>query len=259
MVEQSGHGNTLFLTPREGMEPISDEFPVGPVLTYFAGRIDDLQQFVEIFVGDSQFLHFFNRVRIDDLVSKTSQHEVRLLRNEQNIAFQELWPARSTDGKRGKLTKPLKRDILFVPQKPYLVLGSLRDQIIYPHSVEEMKKLGVTDEDLDKLLKIVDPAGKIRENWPNWEFVTDWFHAFSGGQKQRIAMARLFYHRPKFAILDECTSAVSDEVEDKIYESCKALGITLLTVSHREYLKKHHEAVLRIEGRKGEWVWIPLK
>lgn len=49
-------------------------------------------------------------------------------------------------------------------------------------------------------------------------------------------MARLFYHKPRFAILDECTSAVSEEVEGKIYETCAALGITLFTVSHRRYL-----------------------
>jgi ABC-type methionine transport system ATPase subunit len=78
--------------------------------------------------------------------------------------------------------------------------------------------------------------------------VKDWFHAFSGGQKQRCAMARLFYHRPKYAILDECTSAVSDEVEGTIYASCRLLGITIFTVSHRPSLAKYHNTVLRFEG-----------
>lgn len=66
-------------------------------------------------------------------------------------------------------------------------------------------------------------------------------------------MARLFYHRPRYAILDECTSAVSDEVEDTIYMSCRKLGITIFTVSHRPNLARHHEIVLRFEGRNGAW------
>jgi ATP-binding cassette subfamily D (ALD) protein 3 len=65
-------------------------------------------------------------------------------------------------------------------------------------------------------------------------------------------MARLFYHRPSFAILDECTSAVSDEVEDTIYATCRRLGITIFTVSHRPTLARHHDLVLRFEGH-GNW------
>lgn len=61
-------------------------------------------------------------------------------------------------------------------------------------------------------------------------------------------MARLFYHRPKFAILDECTSAVSDEVEGTIYQTCRLLGITIFTVSHRPQLAKYHDKVLKFEG-----------
>jgi ABC-type uncharacterized transport system fused permease/ATPase subunit len=156
------------------------------------------------------------------------------------------------------VTKPPKEDILFVPQKPYLVLGTLRDQIIYPHSYQEMYDNGVTDEDLKQLISIVDPSGSILSNW-RFDDEKDWSHTFSGGQKQRIAMARLFYHRPLYAILDECTSAVSDEVEDKIYVTSADLGITLFTVSHRPYLRRYHNFILHFEGRNGAWSWTPVE
>src|SRR6185437_4613727 len=72
----------------------------------------------------------------------------------------ELWPPYD-----GTVVKPPKDDLVFVPQKPYLVLGSLREQIIYPHSPAEMARLGVTDADLTALLTIVDPAGSILREW----------------------------------------------------------------------------------------------
>jgi hypothetical protein len=102
---------------------------------------------------------------------------------------------------------------------------------------------------------IVDPAENIINSW-DWDTKKDWFHAFSGGQKQRVAMARLFYHCPRFAILDECTSAVSDEIEDKIYETCSQIGITIFTVSHRPSLARHHHVVLKFTGNGG-WQTAP--
>jgi ABC-type uncharacterized transport system fused permease/ATPase subunit len=59
--------------------------------------------------------------------------------------------------------------------------------------------------------------------------------------------------------LDECTSAVSDEVEDKLYQTCSTLGITLFTVSHRKSLRRHHDYVIAFEGGiSGEWSYSKI-
>ena len=76
----------------------------------------------------------------------------------------------------------------------------------------------------------------------------DWVEVLSGGEKQRLSMARLYYQRPIIAFLDECTSAVSEEIEDLLYTGCAELDITLVTVSHRESSRKHHDVELRLLG-----------
>src|SRR5690606_3956532 len=111
------------------------------------------------------------------------------------------------------------------PQNPYLVLGTLRDQVIYPHTHEDMKILNVKDEDLDKLMQIVDPTKTILSRW-KWDDITDWYDILNPSQKQKIAIARVFYHRPLYSMLDQSTSALSDETVKKIYQAFKILGIT---------------------------------
>lgn len=157
----------------------------------------------------------------------------------------ELWPLFG-----GVLTKPTPENLFYVPQRPYLCLGSLRDQIIYPHTLEDMHAAGRSDDDLKVFLEDVQLAYLVtREGQQGLDTVSDWSDVLSGGEKQRVAMARLFYHKPQFAILDECTSAVSVDVEGFMYERCREIGITLFTVSHRKSLWKHHEYVLQFDGR----------
>eukprot|EP01104_Vermistella_antarctica_P021133 TRINITY_DN9359_c0_g1_i1.p1 TRINITY_DN9359_c0_g1~~TRINITY_DN9359_c0_g1_i1.p1 ORF type:complete len:672 (+),score=134.31 TRINITY_DN9359_c0_g1_i1:36-2051(+) len=155
----------------------------------------------------------------------------------------ELWPLFG-----GKLTKPAPSKLFYVPQRPYMTLGTFRDQIIYPHSQEDMARAGITDKDLEKYLEWVHLSYLVdREG--GWNSVQDWMDVLSGGEKQRVAMSRLFYHKPQFAILDECTSAVSVDVEGAMYNRSRELNITLFTVSHRKSLWKYHEHVLQFDGR----------
>ena len=112
------------------------------------------------------------------------------------------------------------------------------------------EKKGWSDDKLKGLLGKVKLAYLV-ERQDGFDAVQDWFDVLSGGEKQRVAMARVFYHKPKFAILDECTSAVSVDVESFMYEHCKEIGITLITISHRPSLWKHHEKKLDMDGRGG--------
>uniref|UniRef100_A0A8B9JQW3 ATP-binding cassette sub-family D member 3 n=1 Tax=Astyanax mexicanus TaxID=7994 RepID=A0A8B9JQW3_ASTMX len=163
----------------------------------------------------------------------------------------ELWPLFG-----GSLTKPERGKLFYVPQRPYMTLGSLRDQVIYPDTYEDQKKKGISDQVLKEYLDNVQ-LGHILDREGSWDAVQDWMDVLSGGEKQRMAMARLFYHKPQFAILDECTSAVSVDVEDYIYSHCRKVGITLFTVSHRKSLWKHHEYYLHMDGR-GNYDFKPI-
>lgn len=73
------------------------------------------------------------------------------------------------------------------------------------------------------------------------------------GEQQRIGMARLFFHKPIFGVLDECTNATSVDVEEALYQYAQKLGITLITITQRAALLKYHHAELNLLDGEGSW------
>lgn len=148
-----------------------------------------------------------------------------------------LWPVYR--GLVSRLRKIGTDGIMFLPQRPYLSIGTLRDQVIYPHTEIDMRESGRNDHDLGKVL---DEArlGYLPDREGGWDTRKEWKDVLSGGEKQRMAIARLMYHEPRYAFIDEGTSAVSSDVEGLLYEQAKDKGITLVTLSTRASLKKYH-------------------
>ncbi|OXU18052.1 hypothetical protein TSAR_015017 [Trichomalopsis sarcophagae] len=169
-----------------------------------------------------------------------------------------LWPIYG-----GILTRPGEKyskksgrpSLFYIPQKPYMTVGCLRDQITYP---AEVTKDECSDAKLLELLDLVDLRGLVEREPNGLDALGDWDSTLSGGEKQRLAMTRLFYHAPQYALLDECSSAVSLEAEGAMYETAKKKGITLLTITHRvSSLSKYHRLILRFDG-EGGWSFGPL-
>ncbi|XP_014787531.1 lysosomal cobalamin transporter ABCD4 isoform X2 [Octopus bimaculoides] len=148
--------------------------------------------------------------------------------------------------------------IMFLPQKPYLTNGSLLQQIIYPEYEKTFIHDSITTErifnylDRVQLNDLVSCVGRLdaKVEW-------NWYNELSPGQQQRLCFVRLFYHKPKFAVLDESTNQISPESEEIMYSMCKELGITVLSVGHRQSLTKYHQMLLHIEG-DGNWTMKPI-
>ncbi|RVE44929.1 hypothetical protein evm_010428 [Chilo suppressalis] len=145
------------------------------------------------------------------------------------------------------------RPIMFyIPQRPYMSEGTLLEQITYPWVCRGPE----AEARARRVLRAVRlEACAARHGGLHAQ--TDWRATLSGGEKQRLAMARMFFHRPVYALLDECTSAVSMETEVVMYSEAVREGITLLSITHRPSVWKYHTHVLEFDGA-GNWAYRPL-
>ncbi|WP_088894099.1 ABC transporter ATP-binding protein/permease [Leptolyngbya ohadii] len=149
---------------------------------------------------------------------------------------------------KGTIVRPEPEEMLFLPQRPYMVLGTLRDQLLYPNTDRS-----VTDEQLKQVLEQVNLA-EIDDRFDGFDTEQDWADVLSLGEQQRLSFARLLLNKPKYAILDEATSALDLDNEEKLYQHLKALqgnsgdepGTTFLSVGHRATLANYHQSVLRL-------------
>jgi putative ATP-binding cassette transporter len=152
---------------------------------------------------------------------------------------------------RGVVKRPSLSDIFFLPQKPYMLLGSLRDQLRYPRL-----DLEISEEDLRRVLREVR-LDDLPERVGGFDVELDWADVLSLGEQQRLAFARLLINRPRFAVLDEATSALDMDNEANLYRKLKELGIHYISVGHRSSILKYHNCVLELKGQD-KWQLVPV-
>lgn len=149
----------------------------------------------------------------------------------------------------GIIQGPSQREMFFLPQKPYMPLGTIRDQLLFPVSGSSFKHL--SDENLLKFLEDVSLAD-LPGRTGGFGVCSDWADVLSTGEQQRLAFARLFLHEPTMAFLDEATSALDLENESRLYSLLKRKIETYISVGHRLSLVKFHTHILEF-GENFDW------
>lgn len=138
----------------------------------------------------------------------------------------------------GKINLPRTEELMFIPQKPYLPLGTLKEALLYPGN----KRL--SDNELVYLMDICQ-IGYLKDKL---ELTADWSHVLSVGEQQRLAFVRAHIQQPKWLFLDEATSALDEETEAEMYSLLeeRLINTTVVSIGHRSTLNKFHELALRL-------------
>lgn len=141
---------------------------------------------------------------------------------------------------KGHISMSAPSEMMFIPQKPYIPMGTSAEAASYP--------LETADKELLFPLLMECGLSHLMEK-PDTE--ADWSHILSLGEQQKLAFVRVFLRKPKWVFLDEATSAMDEETEEKMYRLLTALpGTTVISIGHRSTLDKWHDRVLRITNGK---------
>ena len=151
----------------------------------------------------------------------------------------------------GAIYRPKLNEILFLPQKPYMVLGSLRQQLLYPQT-----NLDISDVEIQQVLERVN-LPELGERFGGLDAVENWSQVLSVGEQQRVAFARLLLTQPKYVILDEATSALDVPSEELLYQQLQGTSTTFISVGHRPTLKNYHQQLLEITANES-WQLKPI-
>jgi vitamin B12/bleomycin/antimicrobial peptide transport system ATP-binding/permease protein len=147
----------------------------------------------------------------------------------------------------GSIGRPALRDLMFLPQRPYLMPGTLREQLMYPQPDSH-----TNDDDLRAILEQVNLTEVLDRVDGNFEARVDWANVLSLGEQQRLSFARLLLKHPRLAFLDEATSALDEPNERRLYETLRDSSIAYISVGHRSSLKKFHDRLMTLK-RDGTW------
>ncbi|MGF1535987.1 MAG: ABC transporter ATP-binding protein/permease [Elainellaceae cyanobacterium] len=140
----------------------------------------------------------------------------------------------------GLIIHPPLDQVLFLPQRPYMVPGTLRDQICYPQTQYDL-----SDEHLSEILAQVN-LPELAQRFDGLDAEQAWSEVLSQGEQQRLSFARILANQPKYAILDEATSALDQDNEARLYKDLRASGVTFLSVGHNASLTQHHDKILSL-------------
>ena len=193
-----------------------------------------------------------NRTLIRDLSVEVDRHQRLLVVGPSGCGktsflrmVSGLWPPAA-----GRVERPKEGDLLFIPQKPYMLLGSLREQLCYPLQPDRF-----SDEQLRHVLEQVR-LPELVGRYPDLDIIQDWPRLLSLGEQQRLAFARLLLNSPSFVVLDEATSALDVATERHLYALLAEREMAFVSVGHRPTLTAFHDTVLELDG-SGNWRLLP--
>ncbi|MBN3898204.1 MAG: ABC transporter ATP-binding protein/permease [Nostoc sp. NOS(2021)] len=152
----------------------------------------------------------------------------------------------------GRLVRPPLEEVLFLPQRPYIILGTLREQLLYPNTNRQM-----SDAELKEVLQQVN-LQNLLSRVDGFDTEVPWENILSLGEQQRLAFARLLVTRPSFTILDEATSALDLKNEGNLYQQLQLTKTTFISVGHRESLFNYHQWVLEL-SQDSSWQLVTVQ